>query len=63
MGTFGEFFSMKGEPSKPKIGNMPYYWEIPVYSSDYQKLRITQENDALKMEYKGIKVTEIGCTS
>jgi len=59
-GDLWRLFLYEGEPGKPKVGTMPYCWEIPVYSRDQQKLRITQENDALKVEYKGIKVAETG---
>jgi hypothetical protein len=47
-------FLYEGEPGKPKVGTMPYCWEIPVYSKE-QKPEIEKEGDnLLKVIYNGV---------
>ena len=60
-GDTWRLFLYEGKPGEPKVGTMPYCWEIPVYARD-QKPRITKEGDSLRVEYEGLKCAETGAS-
>lgn len=47
----------EGEVGKPKVGTMPYCWEIPIYSKD-QKPLITSRDNTLTATYEGLKCAD-----
>jgi len=59
-GDTWRLFLYEGKPGEPKVGTMPYCWEIPVYSAEQAKPTIVWKGDTLTVVYHGLKCADTG---